>query len=245
MIRQFPEGFIGYGLRALVKALPLGIPAAVFAAKRVSRKADAAARSAGRFLHRAWIPGRVRAAGAYLALRRAGVSRGHDVLVSWQPIFWVLAKIAALVFGAIFLLRFVEPLGQVFDKVVGFFQLDQIYNFELPTIDTYNRVARLLILAVIGLYGGYLLVLQLQALFSTVIFDRTGRCFYYLESYLVYRRVHTIPSGSVESITLRQTILSRLFTIGGLLVTTASGERLLIRNVWNAAAFVAAVAKRA
>lgn len=217
------------------------LSAAWFTGRKLSRRADRVADRVVRFIPRAWLPGRARAKLAEWAVRRVGVRRGHKVVTTWQPIPWVLAKMVGLVFVAVFLLRFVEPLGAVFAEVVGFFELDQIYNFELPTIDTYNSIARLIILAVVGLYGGYLLILQIQALLSTLIYDIDGRCLHYLESYLVYRRVHTVPVTSVESITLRQTILSRIFTVGGILVTTASGERLLVRNLWNAAAVVKAV----
>ncbi len=209
-----------------------------------SKRLDRAAAALLCLIERLWFFPRLRRAAARIVLRRIGLKKKNAVLTTWQPIIWVFIKTAVITAGIYFLLQFRSRLGRFFFDAVAFFRLEEIYNFDLPEPAFYDRLALIILAAAAGLYGGYLLLRQLQALFSTLIIDTTGERVHYLESYLVFRRLHTIPFNSVNSITLQQELISRIFGIGGILISTTSGERIMIRSIWRAAEVVKFIKKQ-
>lgn len=200
-----------------------------------------AATTTRRFLDRYWLPGRARRWAATRSVRLVGLVDPEAALSTYQPVVWVVAKVVAIIVVMRAVVALDVELGRRLSEIVGFFQLEEIYNFELPTLATYTRWSRLALLGVAGLGGGYLLILQVQALFSTVILDRAGRTLYYIEGYAVFRRVHTVELSRLEVVTLRQWLLTRLVRIGTLDLAVISGERLVIRSLWRAPQFVAAL----
>lgn len=200
-----------------------------------------AATATRRFLDRYWLPGRARRWAAARSVRLVGLTDQAAALSTYQPLVWVAAKVVAIIVVMRAVVSLDADLGRLLSEIVGFFQLEQIYNFELPTLATYTRWSRMALLGVAGLGGGYLLLLQIQALFSTAILDRTGRTLYYIEGYVVFRRVHTVELSRIEVVTLRQWLPTRLLRIGTLDLAVISGERLVIRSLWRAPQFVAAL----
>ncbi len=224
----------------------VGAPAAAWAAvrgffSRTARAASKAAASVRDWLDTYWLPGRARRWAATQSVRRLGLAKSAETLVTYQPVLWVAAKVVAVILAARMVLGFDQEMGRLLSDVVGFFQLDQIYNFELPTLATYTRWSGMALLGVVALAGGYAMVLQVQALFSTVVLDLTSRTLYYVEGYVLLRRVHTVAAGRIEVVTLRQWLLTRLLGIGTLDLTAVSGERMIIRAQWRAPETVAAL----
>jgi hypothetical protein len=201
----------------------------------LSKRFDRGGAALIHMIDRLWFFPRLRKAAGRFPLRRTGLKMKDAGLTTWQPIPWVLIKITAISFAVYLLLQLRDKLGTFFFDAVSFFRLQEIYNFDLPAPAFYDRLALIILAAAGGLYGGYFLIKQLQALFSTLIIDTKKERIYYLESYLLYRRLHTIPFNTIASITLRQELISRIFGIGGILISMTSGERIMIRSIRHAA----------
>lgn len=170
-----------------------------------------------------------------------GLKQQQHAIATWQPVLWIVAKLVLIYLGARILLGADDRLGALAADVVAFFELEQIYNFELPTVATYTLWARRVLFVLTAVGAGYALVLQLQALFSTAVLDRDSHTFFYVEGYGLARRVHAIDVNRIEVVTLRQWLLPRLLRVGTLEVVVVSGQRLLIRTLWRAPQFVAAL----
>ena len=159
---------------------------------------------------------------------------GEGVEAAWQPVPWVLAKVAAIIGVAWWAFTYHPVVGGWLEEMMNFFRLSEIYNFELPGRDSFNRVAALLFGVALGYPGIYLLIQQIEGLFSTLVISTHDHTLYYVQSHLVRRALHVFPLDRIESIRLEQLLPARLIGIGTIVLRHDDGTEIRIASVRGA-----------
>ena len=156
----------------------------------------------------------------------------------FQPPLLVLARVA-LVAIVVFNLYALYPIvGSWIQKGFEFFQLHEIYNFEFPKNSFFHSIAQYLFLLVIGYYGLFFMIRQIQALFSTLAVSRAERKIYYLKNTLIVKHVYLFQISEIDHIILKQNIIGRLFGVGTIVLSKKNGESVVVAALRNAPGIV-------
>jgi len=168
-------------------------------------------------------------------LKRMTACPARGLVISWQPLYFIICKTAVVVSLSLLLLSAFPYLAGWLKAGLAFFRLHEIYNFKFPEDGFFNDLARGLLLAVIGYYGIFFAVHQLAALFSYFAVSVPGRKAYFVKSYFFKKDLHVIALPALDYFSLKHNLLFRLLGLGTIVMKNRSGERLTIRSVTRAA----------
>ena len=184
-----------------------------------------------------WIPWVLvvpRSTLVFFSIRRATGVKAFDHRlwsIHWQPLVWVLFKVLLAVVGARWLWSWTEPLAVALQEGFAFFRLEEIYSFQMPDGAFFRRIARLLVGAVLGYYGVFYLALQVQGLFSALVIHRPSGDAWYLQSMVLWRRIHSFPAAGGTTVTVQQTLPGRLLDMGTVQVYRGGEEVVTVRAI--------------
>ncbi len=156
----------------------------------------------------------------------------------FQPPLLVLARVALFAVVAFNIYSLYPVVGNWLQKGFEFFQLHEIYNFEFPNRSFFHSIAEYLFLLVIGYYGFFFLIRQIQALFSTLAVSRAERKIYYLKNSLIVKHVYLFQISEIDHIVLKQNIIGRLFGVGTIVLAKRNGENVAIAALKDAPGIV-------
>ncbi len=114
-------------------------------------------------------------------------------------------------------------LGAWLEQGVTFMQFHEVFRFELPDRAWFDRVARILLLLMLGRYGAELLWRGYALWFSAVAYERISRRVFILHRRPFQEELHILARGDILALALRRGWLDRITGSGEIILTTASG----------------------
>lgn len=168
-------------------------------------------------------------------LRRTTGLRERGLFVTWQPLYWVLLKIAAVVSLSYLLFSQFPVLSSWLEQGLAFFRLHEIYNFKFPDKTFFDALAQGILLAVIGYYGLWFGYHQALALFSSFVIAPKQRRAYYIRNLVFKKDLFVFSLPDLEQFTLRHNIALRLLGMGTIALRSKGGDSITIRSVARAA----------
>jgi hypothetical protein len=175
-------------------------------------------------------------------LRRTVALEDQSAAVSWQPLYYVLFKVAVVGSLIWWLYGLHSILGGWLESGFRFFKFHEIYNFTFPARSFFNRISAALCILVLGYYGLYFFFSQLQALFSSLAVSRYERKIYYVRSLLVKKDLHVFSIEEMDGMVLTHNLISRLFGIGTIVLKDRNGDRVTVRGLGRASEMVKEIA---
>lgn len=170
--------------------------------------------------------------GCYLS-RTASVEK-KNLIVFWQPLFLIIAKIAVVAFVSFKIWELYPIVGKWMKIGLDFFKLHEIYNFRFPGIGFFESVANYLFLFILGYHGLFFLYHQLLDLFSVIAISAADGKVFYVRNLFLKKELYVFSIPDIALIVLRQNILARLIGVGTISLQKRSGEQVAIRSVGNA-----------
>ncbi|MBN1523324.1 MAG: PH domain-containing protein [Spirochaetales bacterium] len=153
------------------------------------------------------------------------------MLIAWQPLHFVILKIALLT-GVSYLLYTQYPvLSGWLDQGFSFFRLQDIYNFQYPQRSFFDLIAQGILVFIIGYYGVYFAYYQIQSLFSSAVLTLRHNTLFYIRNFLVKKELFIFKLTDIDYLVLKQNLLYRLFGVGTILIKNRAGEIVTIRSL--------------
>jgi hypothetical protein len=170
--------------------------------------------------------------GFYLS-RTASVDK-KNLIISWQPLFLIIVKIAVVAFLSYKIWELHPIVGNWFKIGLDFFKLHEIYNFRFPARSFFDTVAGYLFLIVLGYHGLYFLYHQLQDLFSVLALSKADEKIFYIRNLFLKKDLYIFSIPDIALVVLKQNILYRLLGLGTISLQKRSGEQIVIRSIRGA-----------
>jgi hypothetical protein len=164
-------------------------------------------------------------------LKRVAACKGKDLLIIWQPVYFVFIKIAIAVTLSYLLFSQYFYLSSWLSQGLAFFRLNEIYNFEFPKQPFFDSLAKGILLVIIGYYGLYFTYYQIQALFSSFVVSGRQKKAYYIKNFLVKKDLYIFSLPEMDYFTLKHNLLFRPLGIGTIVLKNKSGETITVRSV--------------
>ena len=161
----------------------------------------------------------------------------------WQPLLLILAKLLVVAYLSYRFHALYPILGTWLKKGFEFFKLYEIYNFQFPKTRTFDTVAEVMFLLVIGYYGIPFLIRQVQALFSSLVVDPAEKKVYYIKSFLLIKDIYIFMAAEMHHFVLKQNIVSRFLRIGTVVLERKAGEKVVVRSLSRAPDIVSQLMK--
>jgi hypothetical protein len=170
--------------------------------------------------------------GFYLS-RTASVDK-KNLIISWQPLFLIIIKIAVVAFVFYKIWELHPIVGNWFKIGLDFFKLHEIYNFKFPGKSFFDTVASYLFLFVLGYHGLFFLYHQLQDLFSVLAVSRADEKVFYIRNLFIKKDLYIFSIPDIALVVLKQNILYRFIGLGTISLQKRSGEQVVIRSISGA-----------
>ena len=168
----------------------------------------------------------------YLA-KTVSVSR-DNLTYHFQPPLLVIIKMTIFAVLAVGFYLLFTVLGAWIQKGFEFFRLHEIYNFDFPKKSFFYSVAEIIMLLIIGYYGIFFLLRQVQALFSTLVLSRSENKIFYIKNTLIWKDFYLFQVAEIDHIVLKQNIIGRLFGIGTVVLAKKNGEGVRVASIRDA-----------
>jgi hypothetical protein len=162
----------------------------------------------------------------------------NDILITWQPVIYVLLKVGVAYSVAASAFAFYPGVAAWIKWLIGFFRLNEIYNFEMPGRDVLENIGRIVLVIPIGYAGIWFSWYQLTALFSSFAVNEKGKKAYYIKNVLIKKELFIFSIPEIEHFILKQNIVTRLFGIGTIVLKKKSGETVRIGSLKNVSSVI-------
>lgn len=130
-----------------------------------------------------------------------------------------------------------DRLGAGLEQAVAFMQFHEVFRFELPDRAWFDRVARILLLILLGRYGVEFLWRSHARWFSALVYERVSRRVFILHRRPFREVVHIIPQDDILALALRRGWLDRLTGSGEAILTSSAGV-YTVRSLYRASELI-------
>lgn len=182
---------------------------------------------------------RFREALVCMYLKRTISFQKTNSTITWQPLFFVLFKLAAAGIISFCFYSLYPYLAGFLKQGILFFRLHEIFNFDFPTATFLDNLAKIILCIIIGYVGIFFVKYQLEALLSALIISAKDKKAYYLKNTFILKELYIFSIPEIDHVVLKQNILTRLLGIGTILLQKKSGERVIIASIKNASSVFA------
>jgi hypothetical protein len=153
---------------------------------------------------------------------------------SWQPLSWIVLKLSALTAASLLAMGLEAPIAALIARSIDFLKLAEL--FGTPGVaDLPARIARWGVLALVLAFALPPAIRLAAAAFTSVVACGEKRVIYVFRNFILWRGVTEIRIDEIETASLEQNALFRIFGMGTIAARTRSGASLRLRALWGAA----------
>jgi hypothetical protein len=177
---------------------------------------------------------RVRETMVRLYLKRTVSFQGKNSIITWQPLFFIVLKLALAGIISFLFFSLYPYLAGYLKEGILFFRFHEIFNFDFPSTTSLETLAQIILGIIIGYTGIFFIKYQAEALLSSLIISIQEKRIYYIRNIFFLKELYIFSLPEIDHVVLKQNIITRLLGIGTLLLQKKSGERVVIASLKNA-----------